>query len=187
MIAAFCVNFEAPRLPTSNLTPNDPPTNAILNIDKNQVRRQRDRERRKSMSTEQRDEINARRRAADKKKKEDQKKNLTTEQLEDMYARKSQKRREQYRKYSEELTHDQREERSAQRRSLRNSRTPEEEQRYLSMRKASYNTKRLTPCAASIALPRPDVSTTTIANPAMSTSSLTSPGMPNSVNETDGN
>ena len=42
------------------------------------------------MSTEQRDEINARRRAADKKKKEDQIKNLTTEQMEDMYARKSQ-------------------------------------------------------------------------------------------------
>ena len=149
------LSFEAPRR-SSNLTPEDSPGSAILKIDKNQMRRQRDRERRNNLSTEQREEINARRRA-------------------------------QYRKHIGQLTADQREERSAERRTLHKNLSPEEEQKHLSMRRASYKTRRMTPCASSIAMSRPDVAASTINKPTMSTSSLTSTCMPNSRIETDGN
>ena len=134
----------------------DSPTSAILKIDKNQVRWQRDREPRKNLSTEQREEINARRLA-------------------------------QYRKHDGKLTHGQREERSVERRTLRKNLSPEEEKKHLSMRKASYKTRRTAPCAVSIALPRPVVATSTIDKPAINTSVLTSTCMPNSTIETDGN
>ena len=117
---SFVLSFEAPRC-SSNLTPEDSPTSAILKIDKNQMRRQRDRERRNNLSTEQREEINARRRA-------------------------------QYRKHIGQLTADQREERSVERRTLHKNLSPEEEQKHLSMRRASYKTRRMTPCASSIAM-----------------------------------
>ena len=52
--------------PVSNLTSKDRPTSPILSMEYSQVRRQRDREWRRNLTTEQTEEINARRRASDK-------------------------------------------------------------------------------------------------------------------------
>ena len=106
---------------------NHVPTRTIVNVEKNTLRRLRERERRNKLTSEQREAINAQRRERDRKKRD-----LATQE--------------------------QREKRSAERRSLHNSLTHDEKQKFLSRQRASYETRRKTPCAESIAMPCPTVS-----------------------------
>ena len=135
--------------------------------DRNQARRERDRARRNSLTTEQREEINARRRAGSNNENDRARRNsLTAEQREEINAcrragRNNLTRREN-RARRNSLTAEQREEinarrRAAPRRTSMRTITEEERAALLARRRENTAARRNTPCAQSIAMPCPNV------------------------------
>jgi hypothetical protein len=104
----------------------------IPNISKgrNQARRERDRARRNRLTTEQKEEINARRRAEDRTKRS----SLTDEQKKDINARR----------------------RAARQRASTQTITDEKRATLLAQRRSKDAARRNTPCAESIAMPCPN-------------------------------
>ena len=114
----------------------------IANIpeDRNQARRERDRARRNSLTAEQKEEINARQRAARQNKALDE-------------------RNAQQRASRQNISTKERRENNARRRTARQSITGGERAALLAQRKANAATRRNTPCAESIAMPCPNATT----------------------------
>ena len=104
---------------------------------KNQERRERDRARRNSLTVEQKEEINARRREARQNKG-----------LDERNARQRDRRKN--------ISLEERQKNNAERRTSRQSITREERTALLGKRKANAAAKRNTPCAESIAMPYPN-------------------------------
>lgn len=129
--------------------------NASVTHDKNLQRRNRDKARRDRLTPEQREEINACRRAARQKKTNEERnasqraarKNMTPEERQEINARR--------RAASKNKSAEERQEMNARRREHRQSMPPEERQAMRSQRNAYLAEKRNTPCAQSIAMPRP--------------------------------
>jgi hypothetical protein len=134
---------------------------ANISEDRNRARRERDRAQRNSLTTEQKKEINARRRAAR------QSKALTDKQKEKINARRRAARQ------SNALTAEKKKEINARRRTTRQNKTvderntiqrasrqniaPQKRQALLAKRKANAAARQNIPCADSIALPCPIV------------------------------
>jgi hypothetical protein len=121
---------------------NQPITN--ISEDQNQARRERDRARRNSLTAEQKQEINACRRAGSRPN--------------------NQKRRERDRARRNSLAAEQKEEINVRRRAGRRptstqSKTEEERAAMLARRRANNAARRNTPCAESIAMPCPNAAT----------------------------
>ena len=118
--------------------------------DKNQARRERDRARRNSLTTEQRDEINARRRAASR--------------------RDNQQRHEHDRARRLSLTHEQKEDINARRRKIpRCNITEDKRPSVQAQRRENAAAKRNTACPESIAMPCPNAAILQTINLASST------------------
>lgn len=131
--------------------------NVSCTPEKRKARRDRERERRQSLSLEKREQINARRR--------ERHQNLTHEEREKINARRRarslenrQRINEQRRERWQRLTPEARQAINARQRARRNSLPPEEQRALLDQRNAIYAAKRDTPCKESIALQCPTVS-----------------------------
>ena len=105
--------------------------------DRNQARRERDRARRNSLTAEQKEEINARRREARQNKG-----------LDERNARQRDRRNN--------ISLEEKQNNNAERRTSRQSITEEERTTLLAKRKANAAAKRNTPCAEFIAMPCPN-------------------------------
>ena len=110
---------------------------AHISEDRNQARRERDRARRNSLTAEQKEEINARRRAAR------QNKTLNERNAQQRVTRRN-------------ISMEARQENNARRRASRQSITGEERGTLLALRRANNAARRNTPCAESIAMPCPN-------------------------------
>jgi hypothetical protein len=123
--------------------------------DKNLQRRNRDKAWRDKLTPQQREEINARRRAVRKNKSNEERnaserrarQNLKPNERQEMNARR--------REASKNKPAEERQKMNARRRARRHSIPPEERQVMRAQRKAWLAAKRNTPCVESIAMPRP--------------------------------
>jgi hypothetical protein len=130
-------------------------SNTGVTRDKNLQRRNRDKARRDKITPEQREEINARRRAVRKNKTNEERnasqraarQNMTPSERQEINARRREASKNKPAKERQEI--------NARRRARRQSVPPEERQVMRAQRNAWLAAKRNTPCAESIAMPCP--------------------------------
>lgn len=130
-------------------------SDASVTRDKNQQRRDRDKARRDRLTSEEREEMNARRRAARRNKSIEERNATQRAARQKLTAKEKQEMNARRREASKNKPAEEKQEMNARRRARRQSIPPKERQALRAQRNARLAAKRNTPCAESIAMPRP--------------------------------
>ena len=158
-------------LDTEDNVPEHIASNDIIKSDRKQKRRDQYIARRNRLTPEQKDEINARRREAGKKIEEER----TARQREArqrMTPEEKQQSNTLRRAAYQNMSVHEKQETNARRRTRLQNISPKEKQNMLAQRKKRLAARRNTPCAESIAMPRPDADTLATPNLMSSTHAL---------------